>query len=190
MPEQRYTLGSLDPATGYREMVTLLNTGAAVERIELTSHRYLDQEDRSGYLGQLDLTIAPDNRGGALVRVVGPGTPAAEAGLKLNDVITGINGQPVLGPIEFYEALKTTEPGQSFTLSIERAGGEDKPTPHELTGTLRRRPMEIIRPEALDPPSFSTDARERRRQEDRQGRQGDTRPRYAHSQLAGAAPGR
>ena len=135
-------------------MVTLLNTGAAVERIELTSHRYLDQEDRSGYLGQLDLTIAPDNRGGASVRVVGPGTPAAKAGLKVNDVITAVDGQPMLGPIEFYEALKTTEPGHTFTLSIERDGGEDKPTPHELTGTLRRRPMEIIRPEALDPPSF------------------------------------
>ena len=159
VPEQRYTLGSLDPKTGYRELVTLLNTGAAVERIELTSQRYLDQEDRSGYIGQLDLTIVPDNRGGALVRVVGPGTPAAEAGLKVNDVITAVNGQAVLGPIEVYDALKTTEPGQSFTLAIERGevkadGGGDKPAAQELTGTLRRRPMEILRPEALDPPSF------------------------------------
>ncbi|HVU86819.1 MAG TPA: YidC/Oxa1 family insertase periplasmic-domain containing protein [Pirellulales bacterium] len=154
VPEQRYTLGSLDPATGYRELVTLLNTGAAVERIELTSPRYLDQEDRSGYLGQLDLTMPPDNRSGTLVRVVGPGTPAAAAGLKVNDVITAINGQQVVGPIEFYEVLKTTEPGQTFTLAIEREAGGEKPAPQELTGTLRRRPMEIVRPESLDPLSF------------------------------------
>ncbi len=154
VPEQRYTLGSLDPASGYRELVTLVNAGAAVERIELTSSRYLDQEDRSGYLGQLDLTIPPNDRAGALARVVGPGAPAYVAGLEVNDVITSFNGAPVVGPLEFHDLLKRTEPGQTFTLAVERHKGEDKPVTVELVGTLRRRPMEIIRPEALDPLSF------------------------------------
>ncbi|HEY4308254.1 MAG TPA: YidC/Oxa1 family insertase periplasmic-domain containing protein [Pirellulales bacterium] len=168
IPEQRYTLGSADAASPYRQLVTFVNAGAAIERIELNSPRYLDQEDRSGYVGQLDLGLVPNDRAGALVRVVGPGTPAEAAGLKPNDVITALNGQPVLGPIEFHDLLLKTEPGQSFTLSIERGGdagvgnagadaaaeGADKPAPLELTGELRRRPMEIIRPEALDQLSF------------------------------------
>ncbi len=122
LPEQRFTLGSADATSDYRVLVTLVNSGAAIERIELNSPRYLDQEDRSGYLGQLDLTIVSNNRAGALVRVVGPGTPAAEAGLKVNDIITALDGEPVLGPIEFHDMLEKTEPGHTFTLSVEREG--------------------------------------------------------------------
>src|ERR1700742_1734260 len=52
VPEQWVTLGSADPASDYRMLVTLTNRGAAVERIELNSPRYRDVEaweDRSGY---------------------------------------------------------------------------------------------------------------------------------------------
>src|SRR5271163_2201642 len=51
LPEQWATLGSADPASDYRMLVTLTNRGAAVERIELNSPRYRDVEDwedRSG----------------------------------------------------------------------------------------------------------------------------------------------
>ena len=58
LPEQRLTLGSADPQSGYRQLVTFVTTGAAVQRVELNSPQYLDQEDRSGYLGQLDLGVA------------------------------------------------------------------------------------------------------------------------------------
>ena len=85
------------------------------------------------------------------MRVVGPGTPAAEAGLKVNDIITVLDGQTVLGPIEFHDMLEKTEPGHTFTLSVERDG---EAAAQEITGKLHRRPMEIIRPEALDPLSF------------------------------------
>ena len=85
-PEQWVTLGSADDADPYRMLVTLTNKGAAVARIELSSPRYCDIDDRSGYLGHLvmDSTLHGD---GCPVQVVGPGTPAAEAGLKPGDVI-------------------------------------------------------------------------------------------------------
>ncbi len=149
VPEQRYTLGSVDPASGYRVLATFVNRGAALERVELASPRYLDQEDRSGYIGQLDLTVPTKQQPGALVRVVGAGTPAAEAGVKAGDVITIFNGERVLGPIEFHDLLEKTDPGHEFKLIVERDGANV-----ELTGTLRRRPMEVTRPEALDPLSF------------------------------------
>src|SRR5487761_1117790 len=81
------SLGSADAADPYRMLVTLTNRGAAVERIELNSHRFHDLEDRSGYLGHLEGTKPPD-KAGYLVQVVGAGTPAAKAGLKPGDIIT------------------------------------------------------------------------------------------------------
>ena len=88
------------------------------------------------------------------MRVVGPGTPAAEAGLQVDDVITELNGQPVLGPIEFQDALEKTEPGDEFTLTINRDMPAGAVAGRKLTGTLRRRPMEVIRPEGIDSLSF------------------------------------
>ncbi|HEY1599977.1 MAG TPA: YidC/Oxa1 family insertase periplasmic-domain containing protein [Pirellulales bacterium] len=153
-PEQRLTLGSADPKSGFRELVTFTSAGAAVQRVELNSPQYLDQEDRSGYLGQLDLGVVPNHEQGALVRVVGPGTPADEAGLKVDDVITELNGNAVLGPIEFQEALEQTEPGDEFTLTINRHTPDGAVDGRKLNGTLRRRPMEVIRPEGIDALSF------------------------------------
>ena len=51
--EQWLTLGSADPASPYRMLVTLTNRGAAVARIELNSPRFRNLEDQTGYLGHL-----------------------------------------------------------------------------------------------------------------------------------------
>lgn len=50
-PLARYALGSLDPASPYRLLATIVNRGAAVERVELNSPRYRSVEDHGGYLG-------------------------------------------------------------------------------------------------------------------------------------------
>jgi len=74
IPTQYVALGSVDPKSGYRMLVTLSNAGAAVVRAEMSSPRYRDQEDWNGYLGDLELkTVA----GGVQVQVAGAGTPAA-----------------------------------------------------------------------------------------------------------------
>ena len=57
-------------------LVTLSNEGASVARLELSSERYRDLEDRSGYLGHLVMDDT-DKGPGCLVQVVGAGTPAA-----------------------------------------------------------------------------------------------------------------
>ena len=43
-PTSYATLGSLDPATGYRMLVTVSSVGATVHRAELSSAQYLDQD--------------------------------------------------------------------------------------------------------------------------------------------------
>src|SRR5206468_595760 len=92
VPLQRLTLGSLDPTSPSKLLVTLVNRGAAVERVELNNPRYKSVEDQSGYWGHL--ALADWKRGGAQVQVVGAGTPAALAGLVVGDVIQYVDGHP------------------------------------------------------------------------------------------------
>src|SRR6185369_12213336 len=90
---ERFTLGSADPdetKNPYRLLVIATNEGAAIESVELSSSKYRDLEMRGGYLGHLDLQ---DAAGGVQVNVVGPGTPAAIAGLQPGDMLLEFAGQ-------------------------------------------------------------------------------------------------
>jgi YidC/Oxa1 family membrane protein insertase len=166
VPTQFFSLGSLDLETGYRMLVTLTNKGAAVRRAELASPRYRDQHDRSGYIGELELTPV---EGGVEVQFVGPGTPAAEAGIKAGDVITAVGEQPatqIRSAEDLENALVKTEPGQQITLQVRRADDQTTSIPVKLNW----RPFAVVRPEAEnydlrdeelpqnfeDPPSFLT----------------------------------
>jgi len=161
-PRQWVCLGSANPdpeKNPYRMLVTLSSKGAAVARIELASPRYRDLDDRSGYLGHLVLDreeIPPELDGkGCPVQVVGPGTPAAAAGLRPGDVIQAITSQAigsqaVKSPAQLEAFLTKTKPGDEVDLVVLRGG---KPVSLEAT-TLGRRPLEVIRPEADDPLSL------------------------------------
>ena len=145
VPQQLVSLGSLDEESGYRMLATLTNHGAAVQRVELSSPRFRDLQDRSGYLGQLELEPA---EGGVKATVVGGGTPAAIAGVEAGDVISEItlpkqSPQPVKTVDDFQAALATTNPGQEITLQIARGSRPAKSVAVNLT----RRPFEVIRPE-------------------------------------------
>ena len=140
--QQWFTMGSVDPASGFRMMITLTNRGAAIERVELSSPRFSDLDDRSGYLGHLALADTP-GAAGCEVRVVGPGTPAEKAGLASGDVITALDEVAVKNVLALQRALQKTKPGQEVTLSVTRAGGNEG----TLFATLTRRPLEVMRPE-------------------------------------------
>ena len=142
----RGTLGSGDPNSPFRMVVTWNNRGAAIEKVELNQYRALENEKPYGYLGYLAPTNAP-NRGGALVRVVAPGTPAAAAGLKVDDVITAFNGAKIRNAGELVAAIETTEPGQEIEFTVQR--DEASKT---LKATLVRQPLDLIRPEFQQQP--------------------------------------
>ena len=139
LPEEYVTLGSRDPNDPARMLVTITNRGAAVVRIELNSDRFRDQEIAYGYLGHL---IPVDANPGARVQVVGPGTPAAAAGLQKNDVITAVGRDTVVGAADFIKQLEKHAPGEKVDLAVQRGG-----QPLVLSATLARRPLELIRPE-------------------------------------------
>lgn len=57
---------------------------------------------------------------GVLVTEVGSDSPAASAGLKNGDVITGYDGQRVEGVIEFRRLIRETPPGRTAKLTVWR----------------------------------------------------------------------
>ncbi|MCI0333818.1 MAG: membrane protein insertase YidC [Planctomycetes bacterium] len=143
---QFVTIGSLNRDDGYRMLVTLTSSGAAVRRAELSSPRFTDQHDWSGYLGELELKDVPD---GVEVQVVGAGTPAAlahPAPIVVGDVIVAIgDAKPgeKLTSKSLQAALEKTQPRREITLQV-RSGAN---APQARTVRLARRPLSLLRPE-------------------------------------------
>ena len=149
-PRTRLTLGSLDPSAAPRMLVTLTSRGAAVERIELAGGEFLDQDDRSGYFGNLAADAVEQ---GCKVGVVGTGTPAQRAGLEAGDIITKIDGLTVPDPQTLHDVLARTKPGQQIAVDVLRGG-----VATSLEATLGRRPLEVVRPEYDTQPVVDADA--------------------------------
>ena len=143
---KRVSLGSLDPNGSYRMLVTLVNAGAAIERIELNSPKYFDAEDHSGYLGHLGLaSLAAPGETGAEITAVGPGSPAAAAGLEVGDILLEVEGNPVFDDETLAVALAEFHPGNEVELKTKR--GADV---RSVSAVLARRPLEVARPERND----------------------------------------
>lgn len=142
-PQRWLTIGSLDPSGPYRMLVTFTNHGAAIRRLELTSDRYNELHNRSGYLGHLQPVAGPDGRG-VRVQVVGAGTPAAEAGMQAGDVLLSVDDQEINSGTQLDEILQETRPGQTVSLTVARDGQ----TLPAMTATLRWSPLAVMGPEA------------------------------------------
>ncbi|MEM1226148.1 MAG: YidC/Oxa1 family insertase periplasmic-domain containing protein [Planctomycetota bacterium] len=152
------TLGSMDPSTGHVVLVTLNSRGAGIERVELTERKpngrlkYRRVDVRSGYLGYLALDRQSTEMG-ALVNVVGPGTPAAVAkssdssvapGLQPGDLITELNGVAITNAASMQDYLATTKPNEDIELVVQReTGGES--TQLAFTTTLSEHPLDLLR---------------------------------------------
>ena len=135
---QRGTLGSLNIGSPYRMLVSWSNRGAVIERVELNSPGYRDLERRSGYLGYLAPADAP-HKAGALVRVVGAGTPAASAGIRVDDVMTDLGQHKIATAADLVTVLAETRPDQEVDITVLRQG-----SPKKLTATLVRHPLAVI----------------------------------------------
>ena len=97
-----------------------------------------DDESSGGYLGVNvhEETEAPD--GGARVVGVVPDSPAAKAGLEKGDVIVGIDGKSIHGPVKLTETIRKSEPGDKVALEVLRDGKR-----RSLSAELGKRPRTI-----------------------------------------------
>ena len=82
---------------------------------------------------------------GAILTQVNPGSPAAKAGLKTDDVITAIDGRAVTSGGELTRTVALKRPGSTSTLSIYREGKKQDVkvtlgTRPDLEGVASKRP--------------------------------------------------
>lgn len=150
-PNRLVSLGAFGPDQPDKLLVTLDSKGAAVRRVELNARfkkndrlRYYDQETRGAYVGHLDLTPHPR---GSEIHFVGPGTPAALAGLQVGDIITGVNGEPIVSPSDFASKINDVKSkvGSELEIQYERGSENDR-----VAGSCRvklvQKPLEVIGP--------------------------------------------
>ena len=97
-----------------------------------------------GYLGFAPERLSPAEqqrygvKQGVLVVSVSEGTPAAEAGLQVEDIITKINGQTIDNEAHLRDVIARTAPGEKLTLTVVRGGKEQ--TLAATVGTAPERP--------------------------------------------------
>src|ERR1700734_1245978 len=119
--ELRNTIGML--RIGDKVEIGLLRDGKAHQVTALVSERSetetANAADISRGLEGADLGDAPDG-GGVLVRSVKDGTPAAQAGLRTNDLIIGVGRTPVSNTKSFREASKGIK---LLLLNVRRGSG-------------------------------------------------------------------
>jgi S1-C subfamily serine protease len=77
-----------------------------------------------GYLG-VQIRMDPDGKG-ILIMEIHPGSPAAKAGLKSEDIIRKIDGTEPTSLAEFVEIVGLKQPGLEVTLDVLRDGKEKK----------------------------------------------------------------
>jgi len=86
---------------------------------------------RRGFLGVELRDLDPDIRGalglppdaqGIAVSRVERGTPAAAAGLRLNDIVISLNGQPMTSRAQFNRIVASKLPGDKMSIEIKRDG--------------------------------------------------------------------
>ncbi len=140
------TLGSADPASEYRMLVTFTSRGAAVARVELNEKRLASMSDepdfKGGYLGELGYNLDPTATGGCLVNVVGAGTPAQKAGILVGDRIVKVNGEEVQNAVDLTQKIRKFHPETKVTLTVNRNGAETN-----VEAVLAREPVSVIKPE-------------------------------------------
>ena len=99
------------------------------------------------YLGVLTLNLTPELKAklgvpvdaGAVVAEVLPGSGAAVAGVKENDVITAVGGQAVANPAELREVIQKASVGSTLNLTVQR--GQEK---KEFAAILKSTPVDGI----------------------------------------------
>lgn len=146
-PRTSVVLGSMDPASGFEQLLVFSSQGGSLVRAELVGRnesgnfKYRALEHKGGYLGHLSLDAE------AVVGTVPDGSPAqlassptADRGIKVGDRIVSVNGASLLLPSSLADNLEGIKPGEQAEVIVERDGAE-----LTFTATLSEAPLDVLR---------------------------------------------
>jgi serine protease Do len=131
---------------------------ATAPRVWENGNFMFDVDGESGWLGvsieevssekAKDLKLSSVH--GALITEVEADSPAAKAGLKVNDIVTDYNGQRVEGTAHFRRLIRETPSGRTVQLTVWRDGRSQtvSATLADMGDQIRRR-VEVISPKAF-----------------------------------------
>jgi putative serine protease PepD len=100
-------VGFAVPSNSVRQVVPVLLRGDTIKR---------------AYLGLQSSPHSPSALSGAEVQSVIPDAPAARAGIRVGDVITRVDDQPVREPSDVSAAIADNKPGDRVQIQVERNG--------------------------------------------------------------------
>ena len=103
-----------------------------VDQLREVLPELLDVERRYHIIDGLEV----DTLGEPRITRIEPDSPAERAGLRVGDIVAGVDGKPVHEGIDYSIALIGSQPQQTVSLNVQRAG---KPVSAKLT--LEGRPM-------------------------------------------------
>ena len=123
------TLGSIGGQAGN------IGVGFAIpiDQVRLTVRQLLDDGEAQYPVIGASVDTRPDV--GASISEVTPDSPAEDAGLRQNDVITSVDGTPVADGVELIVAIREHQPGDTIELGYER-DGEERTADVTLDGTV------------------------------------------------------
>jgi PDZ domain-containing protein len=87
-----------------------------------------------------------ENDMGAQVNQVQPGSPAAAAGIKCNDLVIGANGVTIHTDAELVNQIHGLKPGHELPMTLSRIGSDGKSTVVHVTARLTGTPAEGSQP--------------------------------------------
>jgi S1-C subfamily serine protease len=74
-----------------------------------------------GFLG-VGLAARTDGGQGAIISSVQPNSPASLAGIRENDIVLSVDGEPIDGQAGLVAAIRDASPGQTVTIELLRDG--------------------------------------------------------------------
>jgi len=112
---QANSIGFAVPINMVKELLPRLLKDGRIQRSAIGVHVSAVQPEDANRLGLPSAT-------GALLRVVIPGGPADKAGLRPDDVVVALEGQPIPGPDRLRWLASLAGVGRTVTLRVIRAG--------------------------------------------------------------------
>jgi putative serine protease PepD len=91
---------------------------------------------KEGFLG-VSLAQRTDGGVGSIIETVQPDSPAAEAGIKVDDIVLAVDSEPVNGQAGLVAAIRDRSPGDTITIDLVRDGER-----LSLSATLVARPRD------------------------------------------------